>query len=126
MGKGTFLHLILPSLTLGLALSAVYIRLLRSSLLETLGQDFIRSAKSPRTESKKRIFFFHAFRHSLMPVITIFFGISLGSLLGGTVIIEVLFAYPGVGKLVVEAIVRRDYPIIQGYILFFMGLFLLS
>lgn len=121
MGKGTFLHLILPSLTLGLALSAVYIRLLRSSLLETLGQDFIRSAKA-RGLSRKRIFFFHAFRHSLMPVITIF-GVSLGSLLGGTVIIEVLFAYPGVGKLVVEAIVRRDYPIIQGYILF-MGLFI--
>lgn len=121
MGKGTFLHLVLPSLTLGLALSAVYVRLLRSSLLETLGQDFIRSAKA-RGLSRKRIFFFHAFRHSLMPVITIF-GVSLGSLLGGTVIIEVLFAYPGVGKLVVEAIVRRDYPIIQGYILF-MGLFI--
>lgn len=121
MGKGTFLHLVLPSLTLGIALSAVYVRLLRSSLLETLGQDFIRSAKA-RGLSRKRIFFFHAFRHSLMPVITIF-GVSLGSLLGGTVIIEVLFAYPGVGKLVVEAIIRRDYPIIQGYILF-MGLFI--
>lgn len=120
MGKGTFLHLILPSVTLGIALSAVYVRLLRSSLLESLGQDFIRSAKA-RGLSRKRIFLFHAFRSSLMPVITIF-GVSLGSLLGGTVIIEVLFAYPGIGKLVVEAIVRRDYPIIQGYILF-MGLF---
>jgi peptide/nickel transport system permease protein len=120
MGKGTFLHLILPSVTLGIALSAVYVRLLRSSLLESLGQDFILSAKA-RGLSRKRIFLFHAFRSSLMPVITIF-GVSLGSLLGGTVIIEVLFAYPGVGKLVVEAIVRRDYPIIQGYILF-MGLF---
>jgi len=123
MGKGTFLHLILPALTLGLALSAVYVRLLRSSLLESFGQDFIRSAKA-RGLSRKRIFFFHAFRHSLIPVITIF-GVSLGSLLGGTVIIEVLFAYPGVGKLVVEAIIRRDYPIIQGYILF-MGLFVVS
>lgn len=120
MGKGTFLHLILPSVTLGIALSAVYVRLLRSSLLESLGQDFILSAKA-RGLSRKRIFLFHAFRSSLMPVITIF-GVSLGSLLGGTVIIEVLFAYPGIGKLVVEAIVRRDYPIIQGYILF-MGLF---
>jgi peptide/nickel transport system permease protein len=120
MGKGTFLHIILPSLTLGIALSAVYVRLLRSSLLESLGQDYIRSAKA-RGLSRKRIFLFHAFRSSLIPVITIF-GVSLGSLLGGTVIIEVLFAYPGVGKLVVEAIVRRDYPIIQGYILF-MGVF---
>ncbi|MBT2709857.1 ABC transporter permease [Pseudomonas sp. ISL-84] len=120
MGKGTFLHLLLPSLTLGIAMAAVYVRLLRSSLLESLGQDFIKSARA-RGLSQKRIFFFHAFRHCLTPVITIF-GVSLGSLLGGTVIIEVLFAYPGVGKLVVEAIVRRDYPVIQGYILF-MGLF---
>ncbi len=123
MGKGTLLHLILPSLTLGLAMSAVYVRLLRSSLLETLGQDFIRSARA-RGLSNRRIFFFHAFRYSLIPVITIF-GVSLGSLLGGTVIIEVLFAYPGIGKLVVEAIARRDYPIIQGYILF-MGLFVVA
>jgi peptide/nickel transport system permease protein len=120
MGKGTYLHLLLPSLTLGIAMAAVYVRLLRSSLLESLGQDFIKSARA-RGLSQKRIFFFHAFRHCLTPVITIF-GVSLGSLLGGTVIIEVLFAYPGVGKLVVEAIVRRDYPVIQGYILF-MGLF---
>ncbi|WP_078410945.1 nickel ABC transporter permease [Priestia abyssalis] len=123
MGKGTILHLILPSLTLGLAMSAVYVRLLRSSLLETLGQDFIRSARA-RGLSNRRIFFFHAFRYSLIPVITIF-GVSLGSLLGGTVIIEVLFAYPGIGKLVVEAIARRDYPVIQGYILF-MGLFVVT
>jgi peptide/nickel transport system permease protein len=123
MGKGTMLHLVLPSITLGLAMAAVYVRLLRSSLLESLGQDFIRSAKA-RGLSSSRIFFYHAFRHSLIPVVTIF-GVSLGSLLGGTVIIEVLFAYPGVGKLVVEAIIRRDYPVIQGYILF-MGLFVVT
>ena len=122
MGKGTFLHLLLPSITLGLAMSAVYIRLLRSSLLETLGQDFIRSARA-RGLSNKRIFIYHAFRYSLIPVITIF-GVSLGSLLGGTVVIEVLFAYPGIGKFVVEAIGNRDYPIIQGYILF-MGAFVI-
>jgi peptide/nickel transport system permease protein len=123
MGKGTIPHMVMPSLTLGLAMAAVYVRLLRSSLLESLGQDFIRSAKA-RGLRPRRIFLFHALRHSLTPVITIF-GVSLGSLLGGTVIIEVLFAYPGVGKLVVEAIVRRDYPIIQGYILF-MGLFVVT
>ncbi|MBY6038407.1 ABC transporter permease [Fictibacillus nanhaiensis] len=120
MGMGTIQHLILPALTLGIAMAAVYVRLLRSSLLESLGQDFIRAAKA-RGLSNGRIFFFHAFRHCLVPVITLF-GVSLGSLLGGTVIIEVLFSYPGIGKLVVEAIVRRDFPIIQGYILF-MGLF---
>lgn len=119
MGKGTFQHLLLPSITLGIAMSAIYIRLLRSSLLETLGQDFIRSARA-RGLSNSRIFIFHAFRYSLIPVITIF-GVSLGSLLGGTVIIEVLFAYPGIGKFVVEAIGKRDYPVIQGYILFMGG-----
>lgn len=123
MGKGTIPHMVMPSLTLGLAMAAVYVRLLRASLLESLGQDFIRSAKA-RGLRPRRIFLFHALRHSLTPVLTIF-GVSLGSLLGGTVIIEVLFAYPGVGKLVVEAIVRRDYPIIQGYILF-MGLFVVT
>lgn len=123
MGKGSILHLILPSFTLGLAMSAVYVRLLRSSLLESLGQDFIRSARA-RGISNRRIFFFHAFRHSLIPIITVF-GMSLGSLLGGTVIIEVLFAYPGVGKLVIDAIVKRDYPIIQGYIMF-IGLFVVA
>ncbi|KIL49296.1 nickel ABC transporter permease [Jeotgalibacillus soli] len=120
MGSDGFFHLIMPSLTLGIAMAAVYVRLLRSSLLESLGQDFIRSARA-RGLSPKRIFIYHTFRHCLTPVITIF-GVSLGSLLGGTVIIEVLFSYPGVGKLVVEAIIRRDYPIIQGYVLF-MGLF---
>ncbi|KAA6451577.1 nickel ABC transporter permease [Bacillus swezeyi] len=116
MGAGTFKHLILPSLTLGIAMSGVYVRLVRSSLIESLGQDFVRSARA-RGISETRIFLFHAFRHCLVPVITIF-GVSLGSLLGGTVIIEVLFAYPGVGKLVIDAIIQRDYPVIQGYILF--------
>lgn len=119
MGMGTFAHLILPSVTLGLAMSAVYVRILRSSLLDSLGQDFVRAARS-RGLSRKRVFFAHAFRHSLTPVITMF-GVSLGSLLGGTVVIEVLFAYPGIGKLVVDSILKRDYPIIQGYI-FFMGI----
>lgn len=119
MGMGTWKHLILPSVTLGLAMAAVYVRILRSSLLDSFGQDFIRAAKA-RGLSRRRIFFHHAFRHSLLPVLTIF-GVSLGSLLGGTVIIEVLFAYPGVGKLVVDAILKRDYPIIQGYI-FLMGI----
>ncbi|MFC7373214.1 nickel ABC transporter permease [Fictibacillus iocasae] len=120
MGADTIIHLILPSVTLGVAMAAVYVRLLRSSLLESLGQDFILSARA-RGIKEWRIFVRHAFRHSLTPVITIF-GVSLGSLLGGTVIIEVLFSYPGIGKLVIDAIVRRDYPVIQGYILF-MGLF---
>jgi peptide/nickel transport system permease protein len=115
MGRDGLISLILPSLTLGLAISSVYVRLLRSSLLDSLSQEFIRAARA-RGLSETRIFFAHAFRHSLPPVITVF-GVSLGSLIGGVVVIEVLFAYPGIGKMVVDAIRQRDYPLIQGYIL---------
>ncbi|KGR74272.1 nickel ABC transporter permease [Ureibacillus sinduriensis] len=115
MGRDGFTSLILPSLTLGLAISSVYVRLIRSSLLDSLSQEFIRAARA-RGISEKRIFVLHAFRHSLPPVITVF-GVSLGSLIGGVVVVEVLFAYPGLGKLVVDAIRQRDYPVIQGYIL---------
>ncbi|KKI93188.1 nickel transporter permease NikB [Bacillus sp. SA1-12] len=114
MGRDGFVSLVLPSLTLGLAISSVYVRLLRSSLLDSLSQEFIRAGRA-RGLSEMRIFFVHAFRHSLPPVITVF-GVSLGSLIGGVVVIEVLFAYPGIGKLVVDAIRQRDYPLIQGYI----------
>ncbi|SDZ42779.1 peptide/nickel transport system permease protein [Evansella caseinilytica] len=115
MGRSGFDTLILPALTLGLAISSVYVRLLRSSLLDSLGQEFIRAARA-RGLTERRIFFVHALRHSLPPVITVF-GVSLGSLIGGVVVIEVLFAYPGIGKMVVDAIRQRDYPLIQGYIL---------
>lgn len=123
MGTGSILHLILPSLTLGLTMAAVYVRLIRSSLIESLGQEFIRGARA-RGIANKRILMFYAFRHSLAPVITMF-GVSLGSLLGGAVVVEVLFAYPGIGKLVVDAILSRDYPVIQGYILL-MGTIVLT
>ncbi|HZH61216.1 MAG TPA: nickel ABC transporter permease [Metabacillus sp.] len=115
MGRDGFVSLILPSLTLGLAISSIYVRLLRSSLLDSLSQEFIRAARA-RGLSEPRIFLAHALRHSLPPVITVF-GVSLGSLIGGVVVIEVLFAYPGIGKLVVDSIRQRDYPLIQGYIL---------
>ncbi|WP_121613547.1 nickel ABC transporter permease [Mesobacillus foraminis] len=115
MGRDGIASLVLPSITLGLAISSVYVRLLRSSLLDALSQEFILAARA-RGLSEPRIFLVHAFRYSLPPVITVF-GVSLGSLIGGVVVIEVLFAYPGIGKLVVDAIRQRDYPLIQGYIL---------
>ncbi|MGG1617727.1 nickel ABC transporter permease [Paenibacillus sp. NRS-1782] len=116
MGEGTVFHLVLPSLTLGLAMSAVYVRMIRASLIESSGQDFIKAAQA-RGIGPLRIFSRHMFRHSLVPLITVF-SESIGSLLGGTVVIEVLFAYPGLGKWIVDAIAARDYPIIQGYTLF--------
>ncbi|GAB6256753.1 MULTISPECIES: nickel ABC transporter permease [Peribacillus] len=115
MGRDGFRSLILPSVTLGLAITSVYVRLLRSSLIDSLSHDFIRAARS-RGISETRIFFAHAFRYSLPPVITVF-GVSLGSLIGGVVVIEVIFAYPGIGKMVVDSIRSRDYPVIQGYLL---------
>ncbi|WP_440108742.1 nickel ABC transporter permease [Paenibacillus sp. QZ-Y1] len=119
MGMGTIAHLVLPSLTLGLTMAAVYVRLIRSSLLKSLDQDFVRGARS-RGIGEASILTRHAFRHALTPVITMF-GVSIGSLLGGTVVIEVLFAYPGMGKFIVDAIQSRDYPVIQGYMVL-MGL----
>lgn len=115
MGRDGIVSAFLPSMTLGLAITGVYVRLLRSSLLDSLSHEFIRAARS-RGLSETRIFFAHAFRHSLPPVITMF-GMSLGSLIGGVVVIEVIFAYPGIGKLVVDSIRARDYPVIQGYML---------
>ncbi|MFK4474671.1 peptide/nickel transport system permease protein [Paenibacillus sp. RC73] len=116
MGNGTLMHLVLPSLTLGLTMAAVYVRLIRSSLLNSLSQDFILGARS-RGIGRQRIFWLHACRHSLTPVMTMF-GVSVGNLLGGSVVVETIFAYPGLGKFIVEAIHNRDYPMIQGYILF--------
>ncbi|MBD0378565.1 nickel ABC transporter permease [Paenibacillus sedimenti] len=115
MGRDGLISAVLPSITLGLAITSVYVRLLRSSLLDSLSNEFIRAARS-RGLSEMRIFFAHAFRYSLPPVITVF-GVSLGSLIGGVVVIEVIFAYPGIGKMVVDSIRSRDYPVIQGYIL---------
>lgn len=119
MGRDGFGSMILPSVTLGLAITSVYVRLLRSSLIDALSNDYIKAARS-RGISEIRIFFFHALRAALPPVLTVF-GVSLGSLIGGVVVIEVIFAYPGIGKMVVEAIRARDYPVIQGY-LFIMAI----
>ncbi|MGE7661154.1 nickel ABC transporter permease [Peribacillus sp. NPDC097197] len=113
MGREGIQSMVLPSVTLGLAISSAYVRLVRSSLIDSLSHDFIRAARS-RGISETRIFFSHAFRYSLPPVITVF-GVSLGSLIGGVVVIEVIFAYPGMGKMVVDSIRSRDYPVIQGY-----------
>ncbi|KGA99063.1 nickel ABC transporter permease [Alkalihalobacillus alcalophilus ATCC 27647 = CGMCC 1.3604] len=115
MGKGSWQHLVLPSLTLGLAMSSVYMRLIRANLIESLNQEFIKAAHA-RGLKKSKILFQYAFRHSLAPIITLL-GMSLSSLLAGTVVIEVIFSYSGVGKFAIDAIAKRDYPVIQGYIL---------
>ncbi|WP_028402843.1 nickel ABC transporter permease [Ectobacillus panaciterrae] len=116
MGKGTLSQMLLPSFTLGFSMAAVYARLLRAGLLESLSQDNIRAARA-RGVPEWRILVLHAFRTALLPVVTVF-GMSIGSLLGGSVVIETLFSWPGLGSMAVEAIFGRDYPVIQGYVLF--------
>jgi len=95
-------------------------RLMRSSLLEILGQDFIRTAHA-KGLSVARVLVGHALRNALIPVVTVL-GMSIGHLLGGSIIIETIFAWPGVGKLLIDGIASRDYPLIQSYVLF-MGTF---
>ncbi|WP_332631928.1 nickel ABC transporter permease [Halalkalibacter flavus] len=115
MGTGTLAHFVLPSITLGIAMSPMYIRLLRERLIATLQSSYIEAAKA-RGLRKERILLFHALRGSLIPLVTMF-GLSIGSLLGGITVIEILFSWPGMGELIVNAVMQRDYPVIQGYII---------
>ncbi|KGR90626.1 ABC transporter permease [Ureibacillus massiliensis 4400831 = CIP 108448 = CCUG 49529] len=111
-----FSYLILPSITLGLILSGVLARLVRSSMLEVLNQQYIRTAKS-KGISKWKVILKHAFRNALLPTVT-FIGLQFGALLGGTVIVEQVFSWPGIGRLIIDAINQRDYPVVQGGIVF--------
>nr|WP_139489441.1 nickel ABC transporter permease [Brevibacillus dissolubilis] len=115
MGNGGLMHLILPSVTLGIAMAGVYTRLLRSGLIKSLAEPYVRAARA-RGLGEVRVIIVHALREGVLPVVTMF-GMSLGSLLGGSVVVEMLFAWPGLGKMVVDAIIQRDYPVIQGYVL---------
>ncbi len=106
---------VLPSITLGTALAAILARMLRASLLEVMHEDFIRTAQAKGLGSAK-VYGKHALLNALLPVVTIL-GLQLGTLLGGAVITEVVFDWPGLGQLLVESIQRRDYPVVQGCIL---------
>lgn len=114
-GRGTFLHLILPSMTLGMASAGLIARITRSSMLEVLRQDFITTARS-KGLAEKVIIYKHALKNALIPVVTIM-GLQFGILLGGAVLTETVFAWPGVGRLLVDSILARDYPVVQGAVL---------
>lgn len=109
-------HLILPAVTLGVTLAATSMRMVRSSMLEVLGQDYIRTARA-KGLAERLVVTRHALRNSLIPVITVL-GMEAGALLGGTVIIEQVFSWPGLGSLVIRGISQRDYPLVQGTLLF--------
>lgn len=106
---------VLPSITLGTALAAILARMLRASLLEVMHEDYIRTAQAKGLPSSV-VYGKHALLNALLPVVTIL-GLQLGTLLGGAVITEVVFDWPGLGQLLVESIQRRDYPVVQGCIL---------
>jgi ABC-type dipeptide/oligopeptide/nickel transport system permease component len=107
--------LILPTITLGTALAAVLARMVRSALLEVLGEDFIRTARA-KGLSEGRVLWRHALRNAWLPVLTLA-GLQLGALLGGAVITETVFDWPGLGSLLIEGIRSRDYPVVQGCVL---------
>ncbi|MBZ6495627.1 nickel ABC transporter permease [Natrinema longum] len=111
-GAGTLAHLVLPALTLGSGMAALLTRLVRSSLLETLAEPYVDAARS-RGLAERGVVVAHALRTALLPVVTMV-GLQLGSVLGGAVVVEVVFQRPGLGTLVVDAVFARDYPIVQG------------
>jgi peptide/nickel transport system permease protein len=117
-------RMIMPALTLGTALAAIIMRLTRSSLLEVLEQDYVRTARA-KGLTESRMVRVHALKNSLIPVVTIV-GLQIGGLLGGTVITETIFALPGIGRLIVDSIFRRDFPLVQGAVLFVAVAFLVT
>ena len=114
-------HIILPALSIGISMMAIIARLTRSSLLEILGNDYIRTAHA-KGLARYVVIFKHALRNALLPIITIV-GIQFGAMLGGAIVTETVFAWPGLGRLIINAISQRDFPIIQGGVLMMAVIF---
>ena len=126
-GRGTMAHLIMPAVSLGLSLMAMFARLTRSVMLEVLSLDYIRTARAKGLR-EEIVISKHALKNALIPLVTVA-GMQFGFLIGGTVIIETVFAWPGLGRLVIQAIFSRDYPLVQAIVfvlsLLFVGMNLL-
>ena len=120
-GIGTWKHLVLPALTLGLATTALIARITRSSMLDVLGQDYITTARS-KGLVERVVVYKHALKNAMIPVVTVM-GLQFGTLLGGAVLTETVFSWPGVGRLMVDSILARDYPVVQGAVLILAVLF---
>ena len=117
--RGGLEHLILPALTLGTSLASILARITRSSVVETLQAEYIRTARS-KGISELRILFRHALRNALIPIVTVI-GLQVGVLLSGAIITEAIFDWPGLGNLLISAINSRNYPLVQGCVLFIAG-----
>ncbi len=115
-GRGTAANLVLPAVTLGLALAAILARMTRASLLDEIGELYVRAARA-RGVSRMRAILRHALRNALVPLVTIL-ALQFGAVLTGSVITETIFAWPGIGRLLIQSIGFRDYPLVQGCILF--------
>lgn len=114
-GRGGWSHLVLPAVTLGAALAAILTRMVRTAMLEELSSDYVRTARA-KGLSERRVLLRHALPNALFPVVTIL-GLQFGTLLAGTIVTEMIFSWPGIGRLAVDAIEARDYPLLQGCIL---------
>jgi ABC-type dipeptide/oligopeptide/nickel transport system permease component len=114
-GRGTWAHLVLPAVSLGAALAAILARMTRATVLEELREQYVLAARA-RGASRTRAVVRHAFRNSLIPIVTLI-GLQFGAVLTGAVITETIFAWPGIGRLLIQSIGFRDYPIVQGCIL---------
>ena len=116
-------HLVLPAIVLGVVNSALILRFSRASMLDVLGEDHIRTARA-KGVSERRVVLHHALRNALIPVVTVL-GLTFALLIGGAIVTETVFGLPGIGNLVVSAVLRRDYPVIQGALLVIAGMYVL-
>ncbi len=123
VGADSWRHYILPSLTLGASVASVMARFTRASFIEVLGEDYMRTAKA-KGLSERVVIFKHGLRNALIPVITMM-GLQFGLLLGGAIVVEVVFNWPGLGRLLIDSVSNRDYPVIQALVLLFSCEFIL-
>jgi len=122
--KSSIRHLVLPSITLGVPMAAVVARVLRSSMLETLRADYVMLARA-KGASENKVVLRHALRNALIPTITVV-GLQIGVLLGGNMIVETVFSWPGLGRTVVSAIFERDFPLVQGAVMVYAFIYVLT
>jgi ABC-type dipeptide/oligopeptide/nickel transport system permease component len=122
-GRGGISHYVLPVLTLGASLSAILTRMVRASMIEELQEDYVKTARA-KGLAESRVLLRHALKNSLIPVVTVL-GLQFGTLLAGAIITETIFSWPGIGRLTVQAINSRDYPLVQGVILVIAGTYVL-
>lgn len=123
VGADSWKHYILPSITLGAAVAAVMARFTRASFVEVIQEDFVRTARA-KGLNEQMVVFKHTLRNALIPVVTMM-GLQFGFLLGGSIVVETVFNWPGLGRLLVDAVTQRDYPVIQGLVLLFSFEFIL-